>query len=466
VLSNINSSVTYHYSAPALALSSSAAVTDPDGDTIASATVQITGGTFTNDGDLLSAVTAGTNIHASYDAATEKLTLTGPDSVANYTNVLKTVAFNSTNSQPTNNGADPTRTVTWAVSDGGVGTNSASGTETINIVPCYCPGTLIRTARGEKPVEALEIGDLVITVSGAARPVKWIGRRAYGGRFILGNKDVLPVCIKADALDDNVPARDLWVSPHHALYFKAAHGGDGRGVLVEAVDLINGVSIVQADRVDHVSYFHVELESHDVLIADGAPAESFIDDDTRHMFHNADEFGALYPDVKATAAQYCAPRLREGYEVETVRRRIGQRAGLRCSADALQLGGLDGFVETVSAARISGWAHSPGHAGAPVCLDVFAGACLIGQVLANGYRDDLARAGIGDGRHGFEFTPPAGLDFMDAAIEVRRSFDGLALPRLAADERSAAASGTDRGKAVRVRVFRTKDRPQRASRAV
>ena len=59
-------------------------------------------------------------------------------------------------------------------------------------------------------------------MSGALRPIKWIGRRSYGGRFVMGRKDILPVCIKAGALGDNVPRRDLWISPHHAMYFAKA----------------------------------------------------------------------------------------------------------------------------------------------------------------------------------------------------------------------------------------------------
>src|SRR5262249_55327103 len=157
----------------------------------------------------------------------------------------------------------------------------------------YCPGTLIRTARGQKRVERLKIGDKVMTKSGAAVPIKWIGRRSYSGRFVIGRKDILPVWIKAGALDDNVPKRDLWISPHHAMYF-----GDKAesGLLIEARHLINGVSIVQAEHVDKVEYIHVELDSHDVIVAEGALSETFIDDDSRGVFHNAHEYDSLYPD--------------------------------------------------------------------------------------------------------------------------------------------------------------------------
>ncbi len=175
---------------------------------------------------------------------------------------------------------------------------------TSETAPCYCQGTQIRTDRGEVRVEELSISDVVMTGSGAARPIKWIGRRSYSGRFVLGRRDILPICIKAGAIDENVPRRDLWISPHHAMYLE--------GVLIEAKDLVNGVSIVQAERVDKVEYFHIELETHDIIIAEGGPSESFIDDDDRGMFHNAHEYCALYPDAPKQPARYCAPRLDAG----------------------------------------------------------------------------------------------------------------------------------------------------------
>jgi probable HAF family extracellular repeat protein len=193
-------------------------------------------------------------------------------------------------------------------------------------VACYCAGTLIATENGDAPVESLKIGDKLLTRSGASRPIKWIGQRGYRGRFIAGNKDVLPICIKAGALADNVPRRDLWISPHHAMLID--------GLLIEGRDLVNGMSIVQAAHVDKVSYFHVELETHDVIVAEGALSETYMDEDNRGMFQNAQGYEVLYPDAPALPAQYCAPRVEDGYELEAVRRRIALRAASSAQAES------------------------------------------------------------------------------------------------------------------------------------
>jgi hypothetical protein len=281
------------------------------------------------------------------------------------------------------------------------------------LAPCYCPGTLILSERGEVPVEELAIGDRLIVRSGVARPIKWIGRRSYLGRFVLGREDILPICIKAGALGENVPRRDLWISPHHAMYLE--------DVLIEAKDLVNGVSIIRAEQPEKVEYYHVELDSHDVILAEGALSESFVDDDSRGLFQNAHEYYSLFPRTRSGPVRYCAPRLTEGFEIETARQRIALRAGLR--AEPAPTGKLRGFVDEVSAHRISGWAQNVDCPEAPVCLDILAGGRLIGQTLANLYRRDLEDAGVGGGRHSFVFVPSVTDAFALDEIEVRRSAD-------------------------------------------
>ncbi len=263
---------------------------------------------------------AGTD-GSSYDPVTGVYSISG--TANDVTSALQLLAFDPTAGVY----GDTTFTISDLSSAYPLAVSDAS--TTVSDTPCYCRGTLIATARGEVAVEALTIGDRVATRSGALRPIKWIGRRSYGGRFILGRTDILPVCIKAGALDDSVPRRDLWISPHHAMYFKDMYFKDKNleGVLIEARDLVNGVSIVQAERVEKVEYFHIELDSHDVIVAEGSLSESFIDDDSRGMFHNAHDYDTLYSDMPSKPAQYCAPRCDDGYELETVRRKLALRAG-------------------------------------------------------------------------------------------------------------------------------------------
>ena len=297
----------------------------------------------------------------------------------------------------------------------------ASGNFTTDqTAPCFCAGTRIEMRRGQKRVENLKIGDKVMTAEGTARPIKWIGRRSYNSRFVMGRKDILPICIKAGALDDDVPKRDLWISPNHAIYLD--------GVLIEAKDLVNGVSIVQTEHADKIEYFHIELESHDVIIAEGALSESFIDDDSRGMFHNAHEYCELHANAAPAAARYCAPRLDQGYELEMIRQRLARRAGLAPSDERTRARNLHGFLDRVTPCVIEGWAQNPDHPEAPVCLDIFAGGQLIGQVLANRYRKDLEQAGLGSGCHSFRFAVPGGVALTPDSVEVKRSLDGKVLP--------------------------------------
>jgi hypothetical protein len=142
------------------------------------------------------------------------------------------------------------------------------------------------------------------------------------------------------------------------------------------------------------------------------------------MFHNAREYHALYTEEDAAPVHYCAPRCEQGYEVEAVRQRIALRAGLAGSQSA---GTLRGHVDEVTASTVKGWAQNADQPEAPVCIDIYMGGRLIGQALANRYREDLAKAGLGSGRHAFVFRTPPGVALVPDAVEVRRSHDGASL---------------------------------------
>jgi hypothetical protein len=188
---------------------------------------------------------------------------------------------------------------------------------TVSDSPCFRRGTRILGERGELAVESLKIGDRVATLSGVMRPIRWIGRRSYSGELATGDSRLLPIRIRAGALDEASPKRDLWVSPEHAMYVD--------GMLIPAAALVNGESIIQEDAVDELTYIHLEFDGHTVIFAEGAPSESFVDDDSRQMFDNAAEYARLYPDAMREPVRFCAPRVEEGWELQAVRQRLGRR---------------------------------------------------------------------------------------------------------------------------------------------
>lgn len=167
---------------------------------------------------------------------------------------------------------------------------------------CFLTGTMIATPDGERAVETLVIGDLVLTADGETRPVRWMARQTVR-RLFADPLRTYPVRIRAGALGDGAPHRDLQVSPDHALLVG--------GVLVQAGALVNGVSIVQASAIDEtIVYHHIELADHALVLAEGVPAETFVDKVTRRRFDNYAEYLALYgEDEGETVPELDIPRV-------------------------------------------------------------------------------------------------------------------------------------------------------------
>jgi hypothetical protein len=218
---------------------------------------------------------------------------------------------------PTANDVDTSSVFSYSVTDPDLST--AEGTASVNVV-CYARGTRILTDHGEVAVEHLSIGDRLITRKGEARALRWIGRRAYAGRFAAANPDVLPVRISANAIEPGVPKRDLWVSPRHAMYLD--------NILIPAASLVNGITIQRVADIDEVTYYHLELCTHDIIIAEGALSESYLDLDNRRIFHNAHEYAALYGENRRGSLCGYAPRHEQGEAVEAVWSRLAARAAL------------------------------------------------------------------------------------------------------------------------------------------
>jgi hypothetical protein len=286
--------------------------------------------------------------------------------------------------------------------------------------PCFTTGTHIATPGGETPVEMLRIGDMIMTAAGEAKPVKWLGRRGYDARAVAGSVAIQPVRIKAGAFGEGVPSRDLVVSPQHAMLID--------GMFIPAAALVNDLSITRCRDHGDVTYIHIELDSHEAILAEGAATETFVDCDSRAMFENAAEFAALYPNHVATAPQYYAPRVESGDELEAVRRRLAARAGRRLALVAAAPGALRGHVERIHQAndrlRIEGWVQDSANPGLPVRLQVLVGGRVMLEVLANRYRSDLESAGLSGGRCAFDIDLP----MQRGAVELRRACDGAVLP--------------------------------------
>ncbi|MCC6718386.1 MAG: Hint domain-containing protein [Acetobacteraceae bacterium] len=279
---------------------------------------------------------------------------------------------------------------------------------------CFALGTRIATPSGPRAVESLCIGDLVITKDGPARPVRWIGRRHYVAQTTAGNAQLHPVRLRAGALGPGVPMRDLLLSPQHAIWIN----GPDAPLLVPVAALANGHSIAQ-EPCGAITYLHVELEQHELIFAEGAAVESFADEHSRRLFDNAAEYQLLYRDAPVLPATM--PRTEGGFAVETARRQLATRAGITLSPAAA--GTLRGAIERLAGGYVEGWAYDEAHPECPAVLELVT-PLGVRRIIANRYRDDLRRIGIGTARHGFRapIGPRANI------VEVRRAGDGMALP--------------------------------------
>jgi hypothetical protein len=166
---------------------------------------------------------------------------------------------------------------------------------------CFCRGTRLLTPAGHAAIEDLSIGDVVVTRGDAERAIRWIGTIAIRHHGAAWPERAIPIRIAKDAFAPGMPSRDLYLSREHLLYLN--------GVLIPAGNLVNGTTIrAAAPAGDVLHYLHVELDGHDVLLAEGAPCESLLATAERRMgFDNYNEYVALYGRDAEAAMVPCAP---------------------------------------------------------------------------------------------------------------------------------------------------------------
>lgn len=164
-------------------------------------------------------------------------------------------------------------TVTWLDGE----TMTFTEIENVVYIPCFTPGTLIKTARGEVPVEQLRVGDRALTRDNGYQMIRWIGSRALDRATLERNTALRPIRIRAGALGDGLPERDMVVSPQHRMLISGPSCELWFGepeVLVAALHLtcLDGVEEVSPDG---VTYLHMLFDQHEVVMSDGTWSESF-----------------------------------------------------------------------------------------------------------------------------------------------------------------------------------------------
>ena len=174
-------------------------------------------------------------------------------------------------------------------------------------------------------VERLRPAMQVLTTSGEAVPITWLGHREVDSDHHPEPWTVWPVRVRAGAFDDAMPLRDLWLSPDHAVYMA--------GALIPIRHLINGTTIVQQSR-SRIAYWHVELSHHDIILAEGLPVESYLETGGRAAFANGGGVVSLHPDfaTRVWEAEGCAQLVVTGAELAVVRARLAARVPVQVAA--------------------------------------------------------------------------------------------------------------------------------------
>jgi hypothetical protein len=185
---------------------------------------------------------------------------------------------------------------------------------------CFLKGTKIRTIAGERKVEELAIGDLLPTPCDGIRPIQQIGRYkcTRSDASSAWASDALPVRVARSALGPNVPHTDLYLSQEHAIFIDR--------VLVRAGSLVNGttIALADADDVTELEYYHIKLQTHDVIYAEGAPCETFAD--TAEHCAPVLSFTGTRSRMKSHLRSALSPLVDRREKIDVIRDRLDDRA--------------------------------------------------------------------------------------------------------------------------------------------
>lgn len=182
--------------------------------------------------------------------------------------------------------------------------------------PCFARGTHILTQSGYVPVESLNPHDPVVTNDGAIKPIRWIGQRHFDIGSDPHSHDIRPVRILPGAFAPGLPRRLLRLSPDHALFLE--------GRLIPVKYLLNGATILREQACQAVSYYHVELDRHDIILAEALPVETYLDTGNRAAFETAHR--PVFGRTKNWDQHAAAPLCCAGPILQNARKRLHERA--------------------------------------------------------------------------------------------------------------------------------------------
>jgi hypothetical protein len=150
-------------------------------------------------------------------------------------------------------------------------------TEIENLTVCFAQGTQIKTRDGIHPIETLQVGDKLVTHDNGLQSIRWIGKRTLGAEKLDAYPKLQPIRIKAGALGEEIPSRDLIVSPQHRIVVRskiAIRMFEAQEVFVPAKHLLGLHGVTIADDMTEVTYYHLLCDNHEIIEADGALAET------------------------------------------------------------------------------------------------------------------------------------------------------------------------------------------------
>jgi autotransporter passenger strand-loop-strand repeat protein/T5SS/PEP-CTERM-associated repeat protein len=284
----------------------------------------------TNDGTITGSVAAGSpNVLAGFEApiqnykSGDKVILKGLSYGSDTVSGNTVMVWSGAADTGTDLGSLSFITPSGAADDTGAGL-AATQIEA-GAVSCFVTGTRVGTETGGKKVETLKAGDRVATVDGRYEEVVWVGSRTVDCTRHPTPESAWPVRIAKDAFGQNTPGRDLYLSPDHAVFVN--------GVLVPVKLLVNGTTIAQVKR-RRVTYHHVELAAHEVILADGLPVESYLDAGDRANFHDEGavrlfvDFERSTDTARLWEAKGAAPLVQAGEQLDRARAVVAAHARL------------------------------------------------------------------------------------------------------------------------------------------